>query len=308
MTTKTEWEEYFELLNDRKPTAEEYAEAQKAGAFTTEDTVKTAVEAESKTVEKNFSETKEQVNEAYNKVKKHTGSYFKWFKERALNPTKFIEAQTAENTTYLWVSYVMTVLLTAGIFWNIVRRVIDAVLAVYKGYTGSTGTVPDIGGRILPPVFFFAFVTMAIIFMVGLPSLLLITRGHYQPKETLTKYLGWFPTAMIFALLGFLYSFVAPLPSTSQMSDISSLTSFFTVAYSPLLLLPGLAITIMSLGSYFLVQKTHLQDTKVDLIWWQLAQIIGTSVVLWFAVNFVILPMFNSFVTNSISSLSSARW
>lgn len=316
MTSRKEWEEYFELINNRKPNADEIAAALEKGEFTdahaeaakAEAKVEAELKKDGKEISKGMEETKEQAGEAFNKAKQHAGNYFGWLKNRALHPMKYVN-EDKPNQLYLWLTFALTTVLSAGIFWNVIRRIFavmeDAVRSSYgSSYSSSyTRGIADLAGRVLPSVFFNFVVVFVILFLAALPGLALVSKGKEKFKNLVNKFLVFQPAAAIFAAVGFIYSFIAQVPTENNISNLNSTIQGTMINIGILVALPMLAVAVTNLASIYFVQKYRENDQKIDLIWWQIAQTIITSVVIYIGYALIVTPMFKSLI-DTISSFN----
>ncbi|MBS9336804.1 hypothetical protein [Fructobacillus papyrifericola] len=309
MTSRNEWEEYFELVNDRKPSADEIAAALQRGEFaegTGQENFDQRAHEDARKAEERVSEgaerAKEQANVAFNSAKKHAGNYFAWFKNRALHPTNYINEEEP-NKLYLWLSFAFTSILSAGIFWNVIRRIFDAFYNYMTSeYSRSDAqNVSNLAGRVLPSAFFDFLIAFVILFLASLAGLALASRGKESFKALTLKYLTFQPTAMIFAILGFLYSFVASIPSINNINDIESAIQGIAVNVGILVVLPLLAVAVTTIAATYFVQIYRQNDQKFDLIWWQMIQAVITGLVIYIGYAVIVAPMFKSLISTLMS-------
>lgn len=322
MTSKTEWEEYFELINNRKPSEAEVNDALHKGEFEVTSPQQGAGTAavNNQNQEAEFSRRQDTATAGAGEVnrptqrsmddfKQHASNFFSWYWERLLKPSQHINDEKP-NQAFLWISFAITAVLSAGIFWNVFRRAVDAFATYTRSELNSSmaNKVNQLGGQILPSTFFDFLVTFVIIFLAGLVGLAIVTRQKLSFKVLINQYLVWFPTAGLFAAIGFIYSFIASIPKLQSIDNASTFLSNLVTTIGILLLFPVLAIVVNQFAVSFLVQKYQSDNQKLDLIWWQLIQFLITVIVLVIAYDVVIQPMFKSLMStigNSISNLAS---
>ncbi|CAK1225833.1 hypothetical protein [Fructobacillus evanidus] len=386
MTSRTEWEEYFELINDRRPNENEIVEAFQKGEFEDEDLKRMAEQvareqaqqvqqqapvnnqgqnaghaqeqasvnnqnqnagyaqeqapvnnqnqnagyaqeqapvnnqnqnagyAQQQAPVNNESDDFNQVvnneeksNPTLNDFKNQANNFFGWYWERAVHPTNHLNDEKP-NTAFLWLSLAITSFLSAGVFWNVLRRAVDTFSDYAKNQFNATiaNKVSSIGGQFLPTAFFDFLVAFVIIFLAALGGLAIVTRTKVDFKHLLNQYLAWFPTASLFAAASFIYSFVASVPSIQNISNPNTFLSNLATTVGVLLGLLFLAIVVNQYSAYYFVQKHQEGNEKIDLIWWQLLQFVVTVVILVIAYDVVVSPMFQSLFSTISSAISSA--
>lgn len=386
MTSRTEWEEYFELINDRRPNENEIVDAFQKGEFEDEDLKRLAEQVANEQAQQapqpqqapvnnqnqgaaqeqapvnnqnqgagyaqeqapvnnqnqnagyaqqqapvnnqnqnagfaqqqapvnNESDDFDQVvhnekqsNPALNDFKNQASNFFGWYWERAIHPTKHVTDEKP-NVAFLWLGFAITSLLSAGVFWNILRRAVDTFADYAKNQFNATiaNKVSSIGGQFLPTAFFDFLVAFVIIFLAALAGLAIVTRGKADFKHLLNQYLVWFPTASLFVAASFIYSFVASVPSIQNISNPNTFLSNLATTVGVLLGLLLLAIVVNQYSAYYFVQKYQEGNEKIDLIWWQLLQFVVTIVILVIAYDVVVGPMFQSLFSTISSAISSS--
>ena len=181
----------------------------------------------------------------------------------------------------------------------------DAVRSSYgSSYSSSyTRGIADLAGRVLPSVFFNFVVVFVILFLAALPGLALVSKGKEKFKNLVNKFLVFQPAAAIFAAVGFIYSFIAQVPTENNISNLNSTIQGIMINIGILVALPMLAVAVTNLASIYFVQKYRENDQKIDLIWWQIAQTIITSVVIYIGYALIVTPMFKSLI-DTISSFN----
>lgn len=297
MTSRNEWEEYFELINNRKPNADEITAALQKGEFIDgqAQSDRPEIKIDSQQISKGVEETKEQAGKAFNTVKQHAGNYFSWFKNRALRPMKYVNEENP-NQLYLWLTFALTTVCSAGIFWNFVRRIFVSLANVVGNDNSYGRSIASFAGRILPSVFFNFFFVFVILFLAALPGLALVTKEQEKFKDLVNQFLVFQPAAAIFAIIGFIYSFIAQVPKVS-VDNISSVLQEIMINVGILIMLPMLSFAVVNLAAVYFVQKYRENDQKLDLIWWQISQAIMTAIVVYIGYIVIITPMFKSLIS-----------
>ncbi|CAK8054530.1 hypothetical protein [Eupransor demetentiae] len=248
-------------------------------------------------------------------VKPRMENFFSWFVKRALHPSQYVHEENP-NALYLWISYGLATLLSAGVVWNLARRIIYGLINSFGDDLvpyQSKSAVRMVANSALTPVFFVTLITFAVFFLSNLAGLSFISRSKYTFRQTLYKYLAWFPTTAFLAALGFLYSFIAPVYNFGSLASIDSerdpsaamhALTVINLEFIGYAILPVLAVSVVYYGTYYLVQDARFFDAKVDMIWWQFIQVLVTWIVLYLAVKFIVVPFGISQIITMVTHLA----
>ncbi|MDD9138530.1 hypothetical protein H7198_02735 [Fructobacillus sp. CRL 2054] len=319
MTSKKDWEDYFELLNGRKPTPDEVAEALKQGKF--EAPQPQPKPAQPAMAERPAAPVQTTAAPAAPAKEGQAKSFLAWYKDALLHPVNAASRAEKPHFGYAIISYLVTVLLSAGIFWNITCR----VFAWAKQQQGAdTSLINKIADQVTTPIFTTFLITFVFLFLVALPGLFLTAKNGKGFKDLCADYLSWFPAISLIALLGFIYSYVASMPSSSEWENMLE-SAFDNGNFTPLMngissvlltILPLIAIPLFAIGltnykAFQMVIEARIQGQKFDAFWWFIIQIVITVVIAIIVMNVVVDPQFTSLgnkIANTISNATSSSY
>ncbi|MFC4761344.1 hypothetical protein [Fructobacillus durionis] len=321
MTSKKDWEDYFELLNGRKPTPDEVAAALQKGEFEAEQPAAQVSQPQAQVSQAQPSQAAAAPTAAApaaNQEGKFKG-FLAWYKDALLHPVNAASRAEQPHFGYAIISYLITVLLSAGIFWNITRR----IFAWAKEQQGAdTSLINKISDQVTSPIFTTFFITFIFLFLVALPGLFLTAKNGKGFKNLCADYLSWFPAISLIALIGFVYSYIAAMPSTSEwenmlesafengnftplMNGISSVL----LTILPLIAIPSFAIGLTYYKAFQMVIEARIQGQKFDAFWWFIIQIVITVVITMIVMAVIVDPQFSSLgnkIANTISNATSS--
>ncbi|MFC4761343.1 hypothetical protein [Fructobacillus durionis] len=296
MSTRKEWEEYFQAVNDRMPNDAEVAEALQKGEFQEATTAQAAPAQETAQPAQAAQAQQAQPNEKVEEFKKQAGNYFAWFKERAMAPTKFMNDEKP-NKMFLWISFALAVIFAALTPWNYLRRVLDQLNSQSGGASSSTKSAMS---SFLNSTFIDSALISIVLFLAAFVGMAILLNKKENFQVMLNKYLVIFPAATVLTFIGFLYSFFASTPS---LSDYSAFKSAIDDPMSFNMSIAGIVVFVITMIVAFqFIQKNLASNQKMDIIWWQLLQFVITAVVFVVLVSCVFQPMLDSAATTFMKS------
>lgn len=285
MATKKEWTEYFELINDRQPSAEEVLAAIESGEISFHTNETETISTGSK------AELSEDANRVYTNAKQHAGNYWTWIKPILAHPS---EHTNVTGNVFLWLTFALATVTGAFTFSNIVRRGLNAAYQSYSSFSGSeAATVRQQLNSFNIQLVFYAVVIFAILYLAAIPGLLLINRNVFNLKTTVSKYLKWFAPLALINIIGAILSFLVPIPSisASELSDVSSVMQTIFSSFGVVAVIAVIGIAILIIGQQFMVTEAHQSNQKLDALWLVLLQWLMSIIVILIELKIVIAPL-----------------
>lgn len=285
MATKKEWTEYFELINDRQPNAEEVLAAIESGEISvhTNDTQTNSTAPKA--------ELSEDANRVYTNAKQHAGNYWTWIKPIVVHPS---EQTNVTSNIFLWLTFAIATITGAFSFSNVVRRGLNTAYQSYSSFSGSEATtVRQQLSSFNTQLFFYTVVVFAILYLAAIPGLLLINRQAFNLKTNVLKYLKWFAPLALINIIGAILSFLVPIPSISisSIDDVSSIMQTIFSSFGIIAAVIVIGIAILTSGQQFIVTEAHQGKQRIDALWLVLGQWIITIIVIWIELKFIIVPL-----------------
>lgn len=291
MATKQEWQEYFSLINDRQPSADEVLAAIEKGEITLGNQEQTIPKAE----------ITEDANRVYTNAKQHAGNYWTWVKPIIVNPSRSSDA--SDNTLFLWVSFVIASLTGAFSFSNVIRRGLNVALNSYSSFGTDLTKIRSQLSALNWQLFFYVVIIFAIFYLAALPGLLLLNRRYLTVKQTVSKYLKWFVPLSLINIIGAILSFFVPIASISisTLEDMSSIVNTFFASFAVIAFILTLGSSLLVAAQQFLISEVHLHQGKFDAAWVTLLQWIISIVVIAIEVRIIVIPLLQN-LTQSIGN------
>lgn len=291
MATKQEWQEYFALINDRQPSADEVLAAIEKGEITLGNQEQTIPKAE----------ITEDANRVYTNAKQHAGNYWTWVKPIIVNPSRSSDA--SDNTLFLWVSFVIASLTGAFSFSNVIRRGLNVALNSYSSFGTDLTKIRSQLSALNWQLFFYVVIIFAIFYLAALPGLLLLNRRYLTVKQTVSKYLKWFVPLSLINIIGAILSFFVPIASISisTLEDMSSIVNTFFASFAVITFILTLGAALLIAAQQFLISEVHLHQGKFDAAWVTLLQWIISIVVIAIEVRIIVIPLLQN-LTQSIGT------
>lgn len=291
MATKQEWQEYFALINDRQPSADEILAAIEKGEITLGNQEQTIPKAE----------ITEDANRVYTNAKQHAGNYWTWVKPIIVNPSRSSDA--SDNTLFLWVSFVIASLTGAFSFSNVIRRGLNVALNSYSSFGTDLTKIRSQLSALNWQLFFYVVIIFAIFYLAALPGLLLLNRRYLTVKQTVSKYLKWFVPLSLINIIGAILSFFVPIASISisTLEDMSSIVNTFFASFAVITFILTLGAALLIAAQQFLISEVHLHQGKFDAAWVTLLQWIISIVVIAIEVRIIVIPLLQN-LTQSIGN------
>ncbi|QEA33751.1 hypothetical protein FGL89_06270 [Leuconostoc carnosum] len=291
MATKQEWQEYFALINDRQPSADEILAAIEKGEITLGNQEQTIPKAE----------ITEDANRVYTNAKQHAGNYWTWVKPIIVNPGRSSDA--SDNTLFLWVSFVIASLTGAFSFSNVIRRGLNVALNSYSSFGTDLTKIRSQLSALNWQLFFYVVIIFAIFYLAALPGLLLLNRRYLTVKQTVSKYLKWFVPLSLINIIGAILSFFVPIASISisTLEDVSSIVNTFFASFAVITFILTLGAALLIAAQQFLISEVHLHQGKFDAAWVTLLQWIISIVVIAIEVRIIVIPLLQN-LTQSIGT------
>jgi len=291
MATKQEWQEYFALINDRQPSADEILAAIEKGEITLGNQEQTIPKAE----------ITEDANRVYTNAKQHAGNYWTWVKPIIVNPSRSSDA--SDNTLFLWVSFVIASLTGAFSFSNVIRRGLNVALNSYSSFGTDLTKIRSQLSALNWQLFFYVVIIFAIFYLAALPGLLLLNRRYLTVKQTVSKYLKWFVPLSLINIIGAILSFFVPIASISisTLEDMSSIVNTFFASFAVITFILTLGAALLIAAQQFLISEVHLHQGKFDAAWVTLLQWIISIVVIAIEVRIIVIPLLQN-LTQSIGT------
>jgi len=291
MATKQEWQEYFSLINDRQPSADEVLAAIEKGEITLGNQEQTIPKAE----------ITEDANRVYTNAKQHAGNYWTWVKPIIVNPSRSSDA--SDNTLFLWVSFVIASLTGAFSFSNVIRRGLNVALNSYSSFGTDLTKIRSQLSALNWQLFFYVVIIFAIFYLAALPGLLLLNRRYLTVKQTVSKYLKWFVPLSLINIIGAILSFFVPIASISisTLEDMSSIVNTFFASFAVITFILTLGAALLIAAQQFLISEVHLHQGKFDAAWVTLLQWIISIVVIAIEVRIIVIPLLQN-LTQSIGT------
>jgi len=291
MATKQEWQEYFALINDRQPSADEVLAAIEKGEITLGNQEQTIPKAE----------ITEDANRVYTNAKQHAGNYWTWVKPIIVNPSRSSDA--SDNTLFLWVSFVIASLTGAFSFSNVIRRGLNVALNSYSSFGTDLTKIRSQLSALNWQLFFYVVIIFAIFYLAALPGLLLLNRRYLTVKQTVSKYLKWFVPLSLINIIGAILSFFVPIASISisTLEDVSSIVNTFFASFAVITFILTLGAALLIAAQQFLISEVHLHQGKFDAAWVTLLQWIISIVVIAIEVRIIVIPLLQN-LTQSIGN------
>lgn len=291
MATKQEWQEYFALINDRQPSADEVLAAIEKGEITLGNQEQTIPKAE----------ITEDANRVYTNAKQHAGNYWTWVKPIIVNPSRSSDA--SDNTLFLWVSFVIASLTGAFSFSNVIRRGLNVALNSYSSFGTDLTKIRSQLSALNWQLFFYVVIIFAIFYLAALPGLLLLNRRYLTVKQTVSKYLKWFVPLSLINIIGAILSFFVPIASISisTLEDVSSIVNTFFASFAVIAFILTLGSSLLVAAQQFLISEVHLHQGKFDAAWVTLLQWIISIVVIAIEVRIIVIPLLQN-LTQSIGT------
>lgn len=291
MATKQEWQEYFSLINDRQPSADEVLAAIEKGEITLGNQEQTIPKAE----------ITEDANRVYTNAKQHAGNYWTWVKPIIVNPSRSSDA--SDNTLFLWVSFVIASLTGAFSFSNVIRRGLNVALNSYSSFGTDLTKIRSQLSALNWQLFFYVVIIFAIFYLAALPGLLLLNRRYLTVKQTVSKYLKWFVPLSLINIIGAILSFFVPIASISisTLEDMSSIVNTFFASFAVIAFILTLGSSLLVAAQQFLISEVHLHQGKFDAAWVTLLQWIISIVVIAIEVRIIVIPLLQN-LTQSIGT------
>ncbi|AFT82216.1 hypothetical protein [Leuconostoc carnosum] len=291
MATKQEWQEYFALINDRQPSADEILAAIEKGEITLGNQEQTIPKAE----------ITEDANRVYTNAKQHAGNYWTWVKPIIVNPSRSSDA--SDNTLFLWVSFVIASLTGAFSFSNVIRRGLNVALNSYSSFGTDLTKIRSQLSALNWQLFFYVVIIFAIFYLAALPGLLLLNRRYLTVKQTVSKYLKWFVPLSLINIIGAILSFFVPIASISisTLEDVSSIVNTFFASFAVITFILTLGAALLIAAQQFLISEVHLHQGKFDAAWVTLLQWIISIVVIAIEVRIIVIPLLQN-LTQSIGT------
>lgn len=289
MANKQEWIEYFELMHHRQPTADEILAAIEEGDIS----LSHSKVANSATTQRELSQD---VNHAYSTAKHHAGNYFVWLKDRMMMPSKHAMLDEQFSVTFLWITYALASLVAALTVWNFCRRIVNAAVATVGSFTGTSDSLVHAASQYLTSGLLMLWITFALIYFAGVPILAWTTKVTYRFYDALMRYLNWFAIVLGINIVAFIASFLIPItPSTlNSLDNMDSAIYFLMATVGLVTFLLTLSSSILAIGQFTLVNAANKLEGKVDTLWWQLCQQVGTGILSYLIIRFIVAPMFKS--------------
>lgn len=296
MATKQEWQEYFSLINDRQPSADEVLAAIEKGEITLGNQEQTIPKAE----------ITEDANRVYTNAKQHAGNYWTWAKPIIVNPSRSSDA--SDNTLFLWVSFVIASLTGAFSFSNVIRRGFNFALNSDPSFGTDLTKMRSQLSALNWQLFFYVVIIFAIFYLAALPGLLLLNRRYFTVKQTVSKYLRWFVPLSVINMIGVILSFLVPfsyvpwdtIPSWTWQG-VSSPIKIFVIFIVMVALIWILGAALLVAAQQFLISEVHLHQGKFDAAWVTLLQWIISIVVIAIEVRIIVIPLLQN-LTQSIGT------
>lgn len=140
------------------------------------------------------------------------------------------------------------------------------------------------------------WITFALIYFAGVPILAWTTKVTYRFYDALMRYLNWFAIVLGINIVAFIASFLIPItPSTlNSLDNMDSAIYFLMATVGLVTFLLTLSSSILAIGQFTLVNAANKLEGKVDTLWWQLCQQIGTGILSYLIIRFIVAPMFKS--------------
>lgn len=291
MATKQEWQEYFALINDRQPSADEVLAAIEKGEITLGNQEQTIPKAE----------ITEDANRVYTNAKQHAGNYWTWVKPIIVNPSRSSDA--SDNTLFLWVSFVIASLTGAFSFSNVIRRGLNVALNSYSSFGTDLTKIRSQLSALNWQLFFYVVIIFAIFYLAALPGLILLNRRYLTVKQTVSKYLKWFVPLSLINIIGAILSFFVPIASISisTLEDMSSIVNTFFASFAVITFILTLGAALLIAAQQFLISEVHLHQGKFDAAWVTLLQWIISIVVIAIEVRIIVIPLLQN-LTQSIGN------
>ncbi|KAA8369754.1 hypothetical protein FE410_06885 [Leuconostoc carnosum] len=291
MATKQEWQEYFALINDRQPSADEVLAAIEKGEITLGNQEQTIPKAE----------ITEDANRVYTNAKQHAGNYWTWVKPIIVNPSRSSDA--SDNTLFLWVSFVIASLTGAFSFSNVIRRGLNVALNSYSSFGTDLTKIRSQLSALNWQLFFYVVIIFAIFYLAALPGLLLLNRRYLTVKQTVSKYLKWFVPLSLINIIGAILSFFVPIASISisTLEDVLSIVNTFFASFAVITFILTLGAALLVAAQQFLISEVHLHQGKFDAAWVTLLQWIISIVVIAIEVRIIVIPLLQN-LTQSIGT------
>lgn len=285
MATKKEWTEYFELINDRQPNAEEVLAAVESGEISvhTNDTQTTSTAPKA--------ELSEDANRVYTNAKQHAGNYWTWIKPIVAHPS---EQVNVTSNIFLWLTFAIATITGAFSVSNVVRRGLNVAFQSYSSFSGSeAATVHQQLSSFNIQLFFYMVVGFAVMYLAAVPGLLLINRNVFNLKSILEKYLKWFAPLALVNIIGAILSFLVPIPSISisSLDDVSSIMQTIFSSFGIIAVIIIIGIAILTSGQQFMVAEAHQGKQKIDALWLVLGQWIITIIVIGIELKYIVGPL-----------------
>ncbi|AFS40947.1 hypothetical protein [Leuconostoc gelidum] len=290
MATKQEWQEYFALINDRQPTADEVLAAIENGEVTLEkqehNTSKVAIT--------------EDANRVYTNAKQHAGNYWTWVKPIIAHPSRLNDVS---GNIFLWVSFVIASLTGAFSFSNVIRRGMNAALNSYSSYGTDLTKIRSQLSVLNWQLFFYVAIIFAVFYLAALPGLLLLNRRYFTVNQMVCKYLKWFAPLSLINIIGAILSFVVPIPSisASSLENVSSIVNTFFTSFTVIGFILILGAALLVAAQQFLISEVHLHQGKFDAAWVVLLQWFISVVVIFIELRVVIVPLLQN-LTQSLGN------
>ncbi|MGL5887175.1 MAG: hypothetical protein ACRCY1_03760 [Leuconostoc suionicum] len=286
MATKEEWTEYFALINDRQPSADEILIAIEKGDID-------LGYAESKNNTQVSAEITEDANRAYVNAKQHAGNYWTWVKPLILRPS---QNKNVSGGVFLWVTFAVASVLGAWSLSNIIRRGINSALASYSSFSNETASIRSQLNTFNMQFFVYSVIIFALMYLAAVPGLMLINRHTFSMKETLTKYLKWFAPLTLVNLVGVVLSFIIPIPSISvwSLSNISSVMQTLFSSFGIVTIILILGSIVLVTGQQFLIAEANESNKKIDAFWLVLIQWIISIIIIIIELEVIVAPLLQS--------------
>lgn len=283
MATKKEWAAYFELINDRQPTAEETLTAIESGEISLESnggTTNTAKKVE----------LSEDANLVYTNAKQHAGNYWTWLKPLLIHPS---QNKDVVGTLFLWITFAIASVAGALSVSNTIRRGVNSALNTYSSFSNETAAIRSQLSAFNTQFFFYTVIAFALLYVAALPGLILINRNKMNVRNIVTKYLTWFAPLALINIIGAILSFLVPIPSISisQIEDVSSFMQTIMSSFSIVVVILVIGIIILVAAQQFLITEANQNNQKIDQLWLIVLQWFLSAIVIVIELRFIIAPL-----------------
>lgn len=283
MATKKEWAAYFELINDRQPTAEETLTAIESGEISLESNGGTTNTA-------NKAELTEDANRVYTNAKQHAGNYWTWIKPLLIHPS---QNKDVVGALFLWITFAIASVAGALSVSNTIRRGVNSALNTYSSFSNETATIRSQLSAFNTQFFFYTTIAFALLYVAALPGLILINRNKLNVRNIVTKYLTWFAPLALINIIGAILSFIVPIPSISisEIEDVSSFMQTIMSSFSIVVVILVIGIIILVAAQQFLITEANQNNQKIDQLWLIVLQWFLSVIVIIVEIRFIIAPL-----------------